>query len=216
MMGIDTRIEGTPAAGARSIADDLMRLLGIGSDLASELGAEAFQARSDDYMSAAYVIAERNVARRSGNPAIRSGSQPPDPAKVHTEMKSGRAGQAARASGTASTASTWTGRAGTAISIGFTANELASGGSPTSIAAGISGSTLAGFAFSAGVGFVVAGSAVAAAPVVLGVGVTIAAGLAAVWAYESLVPQETREKWDEGVRDMAKGVTDFLWNATHA
>jgi hypothetical protein len=88
------------------------------------------------------------------------------------------------------------GRAATAVDIATTINDLAHGASPSSTASDLIGAAgaaaLAGAIVSTapawGTGLIVAGAAVGG-------------GMCAKWVYETTVPQVTRERFDEGVKD---------------
>ncbi len=165
-----------------------------------------FESRSRDLRTAAMQRAEEMARKRSGNPAVRGGSKPPRQAAIDKATRPGT--RAARLLGLADDA----GRVGKFLARGNVVAavvlggiEIANGKSPSSVAVETGASLLAGAAVA---GLVTAGVITAPAwgTVAIAVGVGAAAAAGAGWAYESLVPQATREKIDEGIKD--------AWDAT--
>lgn len=156
---------------------------------------------------AASIAARDELARsRSRNPAVRSGSKPPSARSLANASKPGtRASRLAGLADDAGRAAKLLARGGVVTAVVLGGYEIAKGESPSGVAV----ETVAGLAAGAGVAVLV-GAGVITAPVwgtiAIGVGAGVAATAAAGWAYEQFVPQETREKIDEGLKD--------AWDAT--
>ena len=184
---------GPLAAAARSLPDFVV-----------STSEETFKRRSQDVLAAAEARATADAAARSGNPAVRAGRKPPREQAVQNRLARRQTPKTAQR---LSRISKGLGVAGLVISAGLGAVDIAAGASPSGVAL----ETVAGIAGGAAV--VAGASALAAAGMVtapvwvvggLAVGVGIAASYGASWAYEKFVPQATREKIDEGLRDVGR------------
>lgn len=159
--------------------------------------------------SALQVLAAETAAAlargRSGNPAVRAGSKPPRQASLEKASKAGtRAGRLLSHADDAARAAKFVARGNVVGALVIGGIEIAQGKSPSSVALETGASLAAGAAAAAGITALVAAGVVTApvwatTAVVVGVGAAAAAG--AGWAYETFVPQATREKIDEGIRD---------------
>ncbi|WP_341231073.1 hypothetical protein [Nocardioides salarius] len=149
---------------------------------------------------------EAKAQRRSGNPARRAAGEAVD-------VRGNRA--AARGLDALAEGSERVVRRlpviGTIATLGFAGSEVAGGASPSTVVVGevggVVGGVLGGAAVVGGAALLGVGApviAVAAGAAVVGVGV----GLAAEYAYESWVPDEVRDKIDQGLEDFGSGVVD--------
>lgn len=100
---------------------------------------------------------------------------------------------------------------GVLATLGFAGGDIAGGASPSTVVVGevggVVGGVLGGVAVVGGAALLGVGApviAVAAGAAVVGVGV----GLAAEYAYENWVPDEVRDKIDQGLEDFGNGVMD--------
>lgn len=165
-----------------------------------------FNAQARELRSSARRAAESLAARRSGNPAVRSGSKPPRQASIDKASKPGtRAGNLLDKAGGAARWAKFFARSNVVTGLVLGGWEIANGKSPSSVIVETGASMAAG----AGVAALVAAGVITApawgtAAIVVGAGAVAAAG--AGWAYETFVPQATREKIDEGISD--------AWDAT--
>ncbi|MGL5817747.1 MAG: hypothetical protein ACRCYR_09315 [Phycicoccus sp.] len=187
-------------------------LAGLLSGLGWGVSESRFVAKARDLGTAATTAATELARRRSGNPAVRSGSKPPRAAALENASKPGT--RAGNLSGLADDAAVWgkrLARGGVVTAVALGAWELSQGKSPSTVAV----ETVTGIAVGAA-GSVVVGAVVAAgvvgAPVIATVVGVVAVGAAATyaagWAYEEFVPQDVREKIDEGIKDTWEGAKD--------
>lgn len=108
---------------------------------------------------------------------------------------------------------------GALATLGFAGSEIAGGASPSSVIAGelggLAGGALGAAAVVGGAAVLGVGApviAVAAGAAIVGVGV----GMAAEYAWDNWVPEDTREAIDEGLRDFGNGVKDAAGDAWDA
>lgn len=190
---------GVIAAGARALPDFVVT--------SSEL---EFARRSDEVNRAARARAVNDAASRSGNPAVRAGRKPPREQAVLKRVARRKAPKFAQKLGRVSKG---LGILGVAISVGMGGYDIAAGASPSGVALETVAGLAGGAVVVAGAAALAAGSVVAA-PVVVVAGVAVIGGVAASyaagWAYEKFVPQATREKIDEGLRDAGSAVGGFF------
>lgn len=181
-------------------------IFGALSGLGLTIPQNRFEARARDLRSSAIRTAEALARRRSGNPAVRSGSRAPRQQSIDRASRPGtRAGNLLGQADDVAKIGKWLARGNAVTALVIGGWEIANGKSPSSVLVETGTSMLAGAAAAA----IIAGAAVTlpawgSAAIVVGVG----AGAAALagWGYEALVPQATREKIDEGLRD--------AWDAT--
>lgn len=170
--------------------------------------SNAFEQRAVALRDAATHAAKDAAAARSGNPAVRAGTQPPRAEAIERARQRGTGSRLVHASDDAAKWGKRIARGSVIGAIAIAGWELANGESPSGVAvntaAGMTASAVTGLAVTA-----VAGSAPVWVPVVA----SVAAGAVVAWgvgmAYEALVPQSIRETIDEGIRDVWDGVTDF-------
>ncbi|MBE6474779.1 MAG: hypothetical protein E7Z95_04280 [Actinomyces succiniciruminis] len=162
--------------------------------------------------NAAKTAATAKAIERSGNPAVRSGSKPPNQDTVDRNLA--RSPKADTAEQVAKTGKKVAKGVGTSITLGFIGIELATGDSPSetlvSASAGVGVSTVAAAtiappivaaaesALAAGAGLT---AVTVGAPIAVAVVAGTTAAVGASYAYENLVSLETREKIDEGLSD---------------
>ncbi|MDN4173308.1 hypothetical protein QWY28_10170 [Nocardioides sp. SOB77] len=149
---------------------------------------------------------EARDARRSGNPARRAAGEAVD---IADNRGTARALDALAEGG--ERVARRLPVVGALATVAFAGSDIAGGDSPSTVivgeAGGIAGGVLGGAAVVGGAALLGVGApviAVAAGAAVVGVGV----GLAAEYAYENWVPDEVRDKIDEGLRDFGNGVAD--------
>ncbi|MGL4176782.1 MAG: WXG100 family type VII secretion target [Dermatophilaceae bacterium] len=187
-------------------------LAGLASGLGWGVSESRFVAKARDLSIAATTAATELARRRSGNPAVRSGSKPPRAAALENASKPGT--RAGNLSGLADDAAVWgkrLARGGVVTAVALGAWELSQGKSPSTVAVETVTGIAVGAAGSAVVGAVIAAGVVGAPVVATVVGVVVvgaAATYAAGWAYEQFVPQDVREKIDEGIKDTWEGAKD--------
>ena len=149
---------------------------------------------------------EAKAQRRSGNPARRAAGEAVD---VRGNRATAR-GLDALADGAERVVRRLP-LVGAVATLGFAGSDIAGGASPSTVIVGelggIAGGVLGGAAVVGGAALLGVGApviAVAAGAAVVGVGV----GLAAEYAYENWVPDEVRDKIDQGLEDFGNGVKD--------
>lgn len=163
-------------------------------------GETAFTVRERDLRAAATAAATALAARRSRNPAVRSGSKAPTPRGLTNASKPGT--RAAGLAADAAELARW-GKVlkfgGPVIGIVGSGVALANGESPSSVAVGFGAGLAAGVVTGAVVAAGVVSTpvwATAAAVVLVGAGVS----WAATKAWEAWVPEDVRDSIDDGAR----------------
>lgn len=185
-------------------------LAGVLAGLGFGIPENSFARKARDLRADARRSATDLARRRSGNPAVRSGSTAPRADAVARASRPGtRAGNLAGLADEASTWGRWFARGGVVTAVALGAWEISQGKSPSTVAVETGTGLLVGAGLT-----VAAGAAIAAgAPVVVTVGAVVVVGAAATyaagWAYETFVPQDVREKIDEGIRDTWEGAKDL-------
>ncbi|MGL5862244.1 MAG: hypothetical protein ACRCY9_13415, partial [Phycicoccus sp.] len=187
-------------------------LAGVLSGVGWGIPENAFAAKARDLRGAAGRAAADLARRRSGNPAVRSGSRPPRASGIANASKPGT--RAATLFGHADEASVWARRlahGGVVTAVALGAWEISQGKSPSTVAVETVTGVVVGIAATAAVGAVIVAAGISApvwVPVAVGVAAGAAATAAAGWAYEEFVPQDVREKIDEGIKDTWEGAKD--------
>lgn len=195
-------------------------MAGVLSGLGFGIPENTFTKRAHDLRAAATTYAADLARRRSGNPAVRAGSKSPRQASIDKASKPGT--KAGNMFGKAGDLDVWgkrLARGGVVTAVALGAWEISQGKSPTTVAVetgtglavGALGTLAVGAAVTAGAP-VLAVVAVGAGVVLVGAGAAYAAG----WAYEKFVPQVTREKIDEGIKDAWNGAGDKIGDAWDA
>ncbi|MBC9732563.1 hypothetical protein [Nocardioides marmotae] len=181
-------------------------LTGLGIDLHERSLRENAAAAREESKRLRQEAEEARDARRSGNPARRAAGEGVD---IADNRGTARALDAL-AEGTERIARRLP-LIGGLVTVAVAGGEIAGGESPSSVivgeAGGIVGGVLGGAAVVGGAALLGVGApviAVAAGAAVVGVG----AGMAAQYAYENWVPDEVRDKIDDGLRDFGNGVAD--------
>lgn len=199
-----------------SVAAMFGALVGLGFTIPEN----KFTARAHDLKQSAIRYAEELARRRSGNPAVRAGSKPPRQASIDKASKPGtRAGNLLGQSDEALKWAKRIGRANLLTGLAIGGWEIYNGESPSKVAIETGTSMLVGAGVAAGAAALAAAGVVTAPVWVTGlvvVGVGTAAAVGAGWAYEKFVPQDVREKIDEGIKDTWDGIKDGVggaWNA---
>lgn len=192
-------------------------MAGVAAGLGFGYPENRFAARSRELRAASTRAAESLARSRSGNPAVRGGSRPPRQQSIDNASRPGT--RAANLAGMADEASVWARRlakGGVVTSIALGAWEISQGKSPSTVAVETGAGIAAGVVLSVAAGAAIAAGApviaVVAGAVVVGAAVTYGAG----WAYETFVPQATREKIDEGIKDVWEGTKDLAGDAGDA
>lgn len=192
------------------------------------IGENVFEGKAAALEGKADAAAEALARRRSGSPAISAGKAAPTESGLKNAKKPGtRAGNLLEeAEGAARWAKVlkW---GGPVVAAGMGGYQIAQGDSPSrvgiEIVGGIAGGILGGAFVAAGV------TAAAVTLPVWGTAAVVGLGAAAIgggiaWgagkAYEAWVPQDVREKIDEGIKDgwhaVADPVADGLSGAWHS
>lgn len=187
---------------------------------ATDFGSNTFAARAAELMARAEAHVVSLAARRSGNPAVRAGTQ--SPSQTALDRARARSTNYGKWLDAAADSRIW-GRvlkfAGPIVAVGTGLWQISNGESPSTvgveIAAGAAGAALA----VAGVGAAAVALGVTA-PVWATAAAVVVVGGAAAWAagqaYEHLVPQDVREAIDEGISDAWNATTDAVGDAADA
>ncbi len=189
---------GVIAAGARSLPDFVVTL-----------GEVTFSRRSDEVGAAALRRAVADATASSGNPGVRKGRKPPREQAVQDRLARRKAPKVAQKLGRISKG---LGILGVVISAGVAGYDIAAGASPSGVALETVAGLAGGAAVVAGAGALAAAGVVVAPVLVVGGAIIVGyyAARGASWAYEEFVPQATREKIDEGLRDAGSAVGGFF------
>ncbi|MDO4901737.1 hypothetical protein [Actinomyces sp.] len=147
----------------------------------------------------ALAAATAKAIKRSGNPAVRSGSKAPNQDTVDRNL--GRSPKADAAEHVAKTGKKAAKAAGISVTLGFIGIELATGDSPSEV--------LLPAAASAATAVAIAGAPVWATVFATG---SVAVGVG--YLYQNYVPLEIRGKIDEGLNDMWDWGADRVDDAT--
>lgn len=192
----------------------ISQLVPVLSGMALGIPESLFSKRSHDLKAASKKAATDLARKRSRNPAVRSGSKAPSESGMKNASKPGTKGGNLGAK--ASAMSKWAKRfakGGLVTSVALGIYQISQGDSPSKVivetAVGVGAGVL-----------LVAGGAVlvtAGAPVILvGAGVVIvgaAISYGAGWAYEKFVPEDVRNKIDEGLKDGWNKTKDIAGDA---
>lgn len=200
------------------------QLVPVVSGMALGIPESMFAKRSHDLKAAAKTAATELARRRSKNPAVRSGTRAPSESGMRNATKPGTKG--GNLGTKAAVMGKWAKRfakGGLVTSIALGIYQISQGGSPSKVIVETAVGVGAGVLLVAGGAVLVTAGApvilVGAGVVILGAGISYGAG----WAYERFVPEDVRNKIDEGLKntwegtkDVAGDVKDGLGDAWHA
>lgn len=182
-----------------------------------EVGENVFESRASALEAEAKDAATVLARTRSGNPAVRAGSIEPSASGMENASKPGsRAGNLLDEAEGLSRWSKVLKGGGPIVAMGMGAFQISQGESPSRVGLEIAGGVVGGLAAGAAASALVAAGVIAAPAIVVAVGVALV-GAAVAWgvgkAYESWVPQDVREKIDEGIKDTWHTVADPVGDA---
>lgn len=191
----------------------ISQLMGIVSGLGLGLPESAFTKRAHDLKAASKRAATALARARSGNPQVRSGTKAPSRSGMKNASKPGT--KAANLASKSSAMAKWAKRfakGGAVTSIVLGLYQISQGDSPGKVVV----ETAVGLGVAVVGGIAVGALVTAGAPVLLVIGagaLVVGAGALVSWgagkAYENLVPEDVRNKIDEGFKDAWEGTKDF-------
>lgn len=181
-------------------------LMGVAAGMALGIPESAFAKKSHDLKAMSKKAATALARRRSRNPAVRSGTKAPSERGMRNASKPGT--RAGNLSGKASVMAKWAKRfakGGVVTSVALGIYQISQGDSPSKVIVETAVGVGAGVLLVAGGAVLVTAGApvilVAAGVVVVGAAISYGAG----WAYEKFVPEDVRNKIDEGLKDAWEG-----------